>query len=132
VSESTFRERFGDGLGTVEVVIYSMLAVLPAMTALVTTARAGKMLWDGLSRWSPAAQTLRVLNELLIVLMLVEILHTMRISIRSHKLMIVEPFLIVGLIASIRRTLVITLEAATLSRKGAWVSDGARAFFMAR
>ena len=127
--ESNLRERFSDNLGRVEVVIYSMLAVLLAVTALVTIASAGKMLWDGLSQWSLAAQTLRVLNELLIVLMLVEILHTVRISIRSHKLMIVEPFLIVGLIASIRRMLVITLEAATLSREGAWVSEGARAIF---
>jgi uncharacterized membrane protein (DUF373 family) len=129
MNESTLRERFGDNLGRIEVAIYSMLAVLLALTALVTIASAGKMLWDALSRWSLPAQTLRVLNELLIVLMLVEILHTVRISIRSHKLVIAEPFLIVGLIASIRRMLVITLEAATLSREGAWVSDGARAIF---
>ena len=49
------------------------------------------------------------MNELLIVLMLVEILHTVRISIRSHVL-VTEPFLVVGLIAAIRRILVITLE----------------------
>ena len=62
-----------------------------------------------------ATQTLRVLNELLVVLMLVEILHTVRISIRSHVL-VTEPFLVVGLIASIRRILVISLEMATLTR----------------
>jgi hypothetical protein len=129
MSDGTLRERFSDNLGKVEVIIYSILAVLLALTAMVTIASAAKMLWDGLSRWPLAAQTLRVLNELLIVLMLVEILHTVRISIRSHKLVIAEPFLIVGLIASIRRMLVITLEAATLSREGAWVSDGARTIF---
>jgi uncharacterized membrane protein (DUF373 family) len=129
MSDGTLRERFSDNLGKVEVMIYAILAVLLALTAIVTIVSAGKMLWDGLSRWSLAAQTLRVLNELLIVLMLVEILHTVRISIRSHRLVIAEPFLIVGLIASIRRILVITLEAATLSREGAWVSDGARTIF---
>ena len=46
--------------------------------------------------------------------MLVEILHTVRISIRSHVL-VTEPFLVVGLIASIRRILVITLEAASFT-----------------
>jgi hypothetical protein len=61
------------------------------------------------------------LNELLIVLMLVEILHTVRISIRSHVL-VAEPFWVVGLIASIRRILVITLEAATLTQEGAWTT----------
>jgi hypothetical protein len=43
--------------------------------------------------------------------MLIEILHTVSISIRTHHLTVV-PFVIVGLIASIRRTLVITMEAA--------------------
>ena len=47
--------------------------------------------------------------------MLVEILHTVRISIRSH-ILVTEPFLIVGLIASIRRILVITLEVSTLRK----------------
>jgi uncharacterized membrane protein (DUF373 family) len=65
-----------------------------------------------------------VLNELLIVLMLVEILHTVRISIRSHVL-VTEPFLVVGLIASIRRILVISLEMATLTKEGMWSNDGA-------
>jgi Phosphate-starvation-inducible E family len=128
MNEGTLR-RFSDNLGRIEVAIYSILAVLLALTAMVTIASAGKLLWDGLSRLSLAAQTLRVLNELLIVLMLVEILHTVRISIRSHRLLIVEPFLIVGLIASIRRMLVITLEASTLSREGAWVSEGAKSIF---
>ena len=51
--------------------------------------------------------------------MLVEILHTVRISIRSHVL-VAEPFLIVGLIAAIRRILVIGLEAGDLSRPETW------------
>ena len=50
----------------------------------------------------------QVLDQLLFVLVLVEILHTVRISIRAHEILI-EPFLIVGLIASIRRVLVITM-----------------------
>jgi hypothetical protein len=59
--------------------------------------------------------------------MLVEILHTVRISIRSHVL-VTEPFLVVGLIASIRRILVISLEIATLTKEGSWSSDGASIF----
>jgi hypothetical protein len=43
--------------------------------------------------------------------MLAEILHTVRVSITSGTLNS-EPFLIVGLIASIRRVLVITLESS--------------------
>ena len=94
----------------------------------MTIATAGKLLWDGLSHWIAAAETLRVLDELLVVLMLVEILHTVRISIRSHVL-VTEPFLVVGLIASIRRILVITLEAAALSKEGSWSTAGASSVF---
>jgi uncharacterized membrane protein (DUF373 family) len=72
---------------------------------------------------------LRLIDRLLLVLMIVEIFHTVRISIRSHAL-IAEPFLLVGLIATIRRILVIALEAANVSRPEIWRQDG-RAIFLA-
>jgi len=50
-----------------------------------------------------------------------------RISIRSH-ILVTEPFLIIGLIASIRRMLVITLEAANLTQGGAWGAGGQSIF----
>src|SRR5438309_4172035 len=121
--EDRLRRNFDYCLGKTEIVIYSVLAVLLAVTAFVTIATAGQILWIGLSHWTVAAQTLRVLNQLLIVLMLVEILHTVRISIRSHVL-VTEPFLIVGLIATIRRILVITLNAANLTSPANWANDG--------
>src|SRR2546427_3554660 len=77
--EDKLRRRFDYYLGKTEIVIYSVLAVLLAVTAFVTIATAVQILWVGLSHWTVAAQTLRVLNQLLIVLMLVEILHTVRI-----------------------------------------------------
>ena len=117
--EEKIRAHFGDYLAHAEVGIYSVLAVLLFITALAVMANAGKMLWDGLGHWNIATETLRVLDQLLIVLMLVEILHTVRISIRSHFL-VTEPFLVVGLIASIRRILVITLEAASLTQAGSF------------
>ncbi len=127
MAEEKLRVHFGDYLGEAEVVIYSVLAVLLFITALATIANAGKMLWEALGRWTIATETLRVLDQLLVVLMLVEILHTVRISIRSHFL-VTEPFLVVGLIASIRRILVITLEAANLTKGGTWSTEGASIF----
>ena len=127
MAEQKLRVHFGDYLGQAEVVIYSVLAVLLFVTALATIANAGKMLWEGLAHWTIAAETLLVLDQLLVVLMLVEILHTVRISIHSHFL-VTEPFLVVGLIASIRRVLVITLEAATLTKGGTWSTEGASIF----
>jgi len=127
MAEEQSRTHFGDYLTRAETTIYSMLAVLLCITALAAVAGAGKQLWDGLSHWPLTLETLAVLNQLLIVLMLVEILHTVRVSIRSHFL-VTEPFLVIGLIASIRRMLVTTLEMATLSKEGKWTADGASVF----
>lgn len=127
MAEDKLRVHFGDFLGKAEVAIYSILAALLVITALATIANAGKMLWEGLGHWTIATQTLLVLDQLLVVLMLVEILHTVRISIHSH-ILVTEPFLVVGLIASIRRILVITLEAATLTKGGTWSTDSASIF----
>ena len=54
---------------------------------------------------------LQTLDNLLLVLMLVEILHTVGISLREHSLSS-EPLLVIGLIATIRRILIITAEQA--------------------
>jgi uncharacterized membrane protein (DUF373 family) len=62
------------------------------------------------------------IDRLLFVLMVVEILHTVRVSFRSGEL-VCEPFLIVGLIASIRRVLVITLESSQANEPGKWTGD---------
>ena len=127
MAEDKLRVRFHDFLSQAEVFVYAVLAVLLFITALGAIATAGKILWDGFAHWTIATQTLLVLDQLLVVLMLVEIMHTVRISIHSHVL-VTEPFLIVGLIACIRRILVITLEAATLTKGGTWTPEGASIF----
>lgn len=125
--ESKFRLYTGDYLIVVEVAIYSILAVLLSATGFLALAGAGRLLWNDVTNWTFAAGSFRILDQLLLVLMLVEILHTVRISIRSHTL-ITEPFLVVGLIASIRRMLVITLEASDLTKADRWSSGGESIF----
>jgi hypothetical protein len=131
MADEKLRKHFGDYLGMAEVAILTILAVLISLTALATIARSSRLLWDTWHQWMAISGTemvLRVLDQLLVVLMLVEILHTVRISIRSHTL-VTEPFLVVGLIASIRRILVITLEAAALTKEGKWTTpEGATIF----
>jgi len=51
----------------------------------------------------------RLLDQSLLILMIVEILYTLQVSFREHTL-VAEPFLIVGLIAAIRRVLILTAE----------------------
>ena len=67
------------------------------------------------------------IDRLLLVLMVIEILHTVRVSFRSGAL-VSEPFLIVGLIASIRRMLVITMESSQVNQPGSWSPDSKALF----
>ena len=117
-----------DFLRRAEVFIYYVVAVLLSLSAAAAIAYAASTLWNGLVHWTIATETLRVLDQLLVVLMLVEILHTIRISIRSHILFAAEPFLVVGLIATIRRLLLISLELTHLTQDGRWTADGASIF----
>lgn len=127
VAEERYRHHFDDYARKAEVGIYGILAVLLTITAVAALADGGVLLWNGVRSWTISSQTLEVLDHLLIVLMLVEILHTVSISIRSH-ILVTEPFLVVGLIASIRRILVITLEASTLAKAASWSAGGSSIF----
>ncbi|MDQ6665288.1 MAG: phosphate-starvation-inducible PsiE family protein [Acidobacteriota bacterium] len=127
MSIDTLRARSEEYLTLIEVAIYSILGLLLSATAVLALAAAVNLLWAGLKNWSVSTGTFQILDQLLLVLMVVEILHTVRTSIHSHSL-VTEPFLIVGLIASIRRMLVITLEAADLIKQGNWTAGGESVF----
>jgi uncharacterized membrane protein (DUF373 family) len=117
--EERYRHRFDEYVRKAEVGIYAVLAVLLTVTALAALADGAMSLWDGIRHWTISAEVFDVLDHLLFVLMVAEILHTVSISIRSH-ILVTEPFLVVGLIASIRRILVITLEVSALTKGTAW------------
>ncbi len=87
------------------------IGTLLSITAVLTLGAAAITLWQGLRVGGGEATFFIVIDRLLFVLMLAEILHTVRVSLTSGTLD-GEPFLIVGLIASIRRVLVITLESS--------------------
>ncbi|MCX8252571.1 hypothetical protein RHAL1_03655 [Beijerinckiaceae bacterium RH AL1] len=71
---------------------------------------------DALKHWPETSGVFLIVDKLLFTLMLVEILHTVRQSITSDQIPI-EPFLIVGLIASVRRILIVTVEVADKSKQ---------------
>ena len=98
---------------TVEHGAYLVLGVLLGVTALIALGSAAAAIWDCIRDVSIDAVFMAI-DRLLLVLMLVEILHTVRVSMRSGGLTC-EPFLIVGLIASIRRVLVITLQMSRIT-----------------
>jgi hypothetical protein len=108
-----------------EAALYVAVGFLLAGAALAVLLDACEILWRGLIQRSLAGYALQALDQLLLVLVLVEILHTVRISIRSKEI-ILEPFLIVGLIASVRRVLVIAMQAAKLTEEGHDVAEAFR------
>lgn len=85
-------------------------AVLIVATLLLLTGTLSGV-WDIARQWPKTDNIFLIVDKLLFVLMLVEILHTVRQSITSDQIAI-EPFLIVGLIASVRRILIVTVEVA--------------------
>ncbi|MTJ81784.1 MAG: hypothetical protein F8N37_12300 [Telmatospirillum sp.] len=102
----------------IELVAYFVLGLLLALTALVGIVTAAQSLFETILHKGDLDLLVTTIDRLLFVLMLVEILHTVRVSFLSGTL-VCEPFLIVGLIASVRRVLVITLESTQASQKGA-------------
>jgi uncharacterized membrane protein (DUF373 family) len=96
---------------TVEHGVYVVLGIVLSLTAIMGLVLAIGAMWSGLWNGSAGEALLVIVGRLLFVLMLAEILHTVRVSLTSGTLNC-EPFLIVGLIASIRRVLVITLESS--------------------
>jgi len=106
----------------IEVVAYLALGVLLAVAALFGVISAALSLWGAVPGQDSVDSLLVAIDRTLLVLMIVEILHTVRASFRTGTL-VCEPFLIVGLIASIRRILIITLQSSQASQPGHWTPD---------
>ncbi len=103
----------------VEQAVYIAVAVLLVLALVLALLGAAALLWSGIGEFTATEPVYRIIDRLLFVLMLVEILHTVHASIRTGTLLC-EPFLIVGLIACIRRVLVITLETSQITQPEKW------------
>jgi len=126
ILEDKLREKSSECLHFIEVLVYIVVGVLLSAAAIGQVLQAGALLWRAAIGQGVADYGLMILDQLLLVLMLVELLHTVRMSVRSQAL-IMEPFLIVGLIASIRRVLVLTMQAAKMTEAGQQHTDQAAA-----
>jgi uncharacterized membrane protein (DUF373 family) len=101
----------------VEDVVYVSLGVLLAGCAAVLLVAAGADFVTSLLAGSLPGHVIDILDRILLVLMVVEILYTVQVSFRGQTL-VPEPFLIIGLIAGIRRVLILTAEFKDLLQKG--------------
>jgi uncharacterized membrane protein (DUF373 family) len=101
----------------IEDVVYVGLGVLLAGTAIVLLAAGAYDFVTYLVAGALPSHVVELLDRILLILMIVEILYTVQVSFREHTL-VPEPFLIVGLIAAVRRILVTTAEFARMIEKG--------------
>jgi hypothetical protein len=111
------RERVARIFTRVEDVVYVGLGALLAGSALFMLGTGVVAFVHDVATGALADNVVSLLDRILLVLMIVEILYTVQVSFREHVL-VPEPFLIVGLIAGIRRVLVLTAEFSRLLEQG--------------
>lgn len=96
-------------------VVAGVFALWGGLTTLVTDM--GQRPFDALG------VVTHLLDNGLILFIIAELLHTVRVTIQERTL-VVEPFLIVALIAGIRRLLLVTAQLATGSAVFSWGRQG--------
>lgn len=108
-------------LEVAEVVVYAGIAILLSITAialLINAARSVPTLFT-----DPSSDTaLDVLDTLLLVFIVVELLFAVRVIIARRELL-AEPFLLAGIIASIKEIIVLSVKAADTVGHGTKFSD---------
>ena len=108
-AERDIRDRISNVFTRIEDITYIGLGVLLAAGALILLGAAGWFLFNNIFSGDIRELIVDLLDQILLILMVVEILYTVQVSFREHTLS-PEPFLVVGLIAAVRRVLIITAE----------------------
>ena len=116
--DDSLRERTSDFFGYIEDLFY--VAVAGAL-ALVGLFYFGYTIYDFIKHVAEGGSSLKflvveLLSGLLLVFIFTEIIHTIR-AVVEEKILVAEPFLIVGIVAAIRRVLVVSAEAQELLGK---------------
>jgi uncharacterized membrane protein (DUF373 family) len=108
-AERDIRDRISNVFTRIEDITYIGLGVLLAAGALILLGAATWFLFNNIFSGDIRELIVDLLDQILLILMVVEILYTVQVSFREHTLS-PEPFLVVGLIAAVRRVLIITAE----------------------
>lgn len=93
----------------IEDIVYVGLGLLLGASAIVLLVSGIIGFWESLAAGTFPGTAIKLLDRILLILLIIELLYTVQISFREHALL-PEPFLLVGLIAAIRRVLVLTAE----------------------
>jgi uncharacterized membrane protein (DUF373 family) len=103
-------------LEVAENLIYGGIALFLVLSAFVLLGVAAKTSWAVVDDFSEVP-LLEVLDVLLLVFIVVELLFAVRTTVEKREL-VAEPFLLVGIIASIKEIVVLSVEAAGVLGKG--------------
>jgi hypothetical protein len=108
ISEVT-RALIARGFTAIEDIVYVGLGLLLGASAIVLLISGVISFAHDLVAGTFTITAVGLLDRILLILLIVELLYTVQVSFRTHALL-PEPFLLVGLIAAIRRVLVLTAE----------------------
>jgi uncharacterized membrane protein (DUF373 family) len=98
------------GLVGFEMLLYAAVGLLLAAAAVLVLVGSVHELAHGISTGRGAVDTaVTVLDRVLLTLIIAELLYTLRFVLRTHEIA-VEPFLYIGLIAVVRRILIVTAQ----------------------
>ena len=101
----------------VEDVIYVVVAALLVVAGVFVLWRAVTTLVSNIGK-GPTGVVSGILDNGLLLFIIAELLYTVRATVQQRTL-VVEPFLIVGLIAGVRRLLLLTAQLAAQNANGA-------------
>jgi uncharacterized membrane protein (DUF373 family) len=107
-------------LSLVEDTVYVGLGILLTVTALSLMSVAFKNLFAAIISRGLSGQVVNILDQILLILLIIELLYTVQVSFREHGLL-AEPFLVVALIATIRRVLILTAEVSKVQDQAAFL-----------
>ena len=106
------------GLVGFELFLYGAVAVLLAAAAVLVLSGTVHELADAISGGKGAVDTaVVVLDRILLTLIIAELVYTLRFVLRTHEIA-VEPFLFIGMIAVVRRILIVTAQFERLPSGG--------------
>jgi len=106
------------GLVGFETLLYGAVALLLATAAVLVLVGTVHEIVHAISTRAGAVDTaVTVLDRILLTLIIAELLYTLRFVLRTHEIA-VEPFLFIGLIAVVRRILIVTAQFERLPSAG--------------
>ena len=106
------------GLIGFEAILYGTVAILLGAAAVLVLVGTVHELAHAISIRAGAVDTgVTVLDRVLLLLIIAELAYTLRFVLRTHRIA-VEPFLFIGLIAVVRRILIVTAQFERLPASG--------------